>query len=300
MNTPSFEERFGLPKKGLQINAIDKKTRIRIYNELKLFLWPRLIPGNEYSMLPSNGIISQYVYTIWSDHLGWNIDQKPKSRTELMSRFSAYILNDKLPWIQYLEFIEKAQANYLDILEDLNSDLINDPIFKDYINRVNRIFIEESCGYRFVGRYLTPVIDEVELNEIADALINTDSITLVRNHIKNALMLLSDRERPDYNNSVKESISALEALSRLIVNKPSAVMSQALDEVEKKIKIHPLLKLGLKSLYNWSSDASGVRHANKSSGAENFDSAKLTLVLCSGLVNYLIAKSDEAGITLES
>ncbi|WP_020599183.1 AbiJ-NTD4 domain-containing protein [Spirosoma panaciterrae] len=300
MSTPTFEERFGLPKKGLQVNSIDAKTRMRVWNELDQILFYNIYSSKNNTIgIPRSGMFYDYTYSLWSDLLGWESSTIPATKSGLIPAFKGYLLRKDLPWFDFLKFVEKALTNYLDTLKSYGSGLIEDPAFEKYTQRVNKIFAEESCGYRFLGNYLAPIIDEIELNEVADALARTDSISSVKSHLKNALMLLSDRERPDYNNSVKESISAMEALFRLIAQKPNATLSQVIEDVEKKTGIHTKLKMAIKYLYDWTSDASGVRHAKKGDATENFDSAKLALVTCSGLVNYLLAKSQEAGLTLK-
>lgn len=50
---------------------------------------------------------------------------------------------------------------------------------------------------------------EVELVETA---LQDSRFNSVTTHLKTALRLLADREKPDYRNSVKESISAVEAM----------------------------------------------------------------------------------------
>lgn len=304
MSTPSFEERFGLPKKELQVGSIDRATRIRIWNELNKRLWDSLIRVG-YTIRDSDTVkmyplIESYIFCLWSDVIKWEATNIPQRKSQLINQFKFYVLNDKLSWTRFLEFIEKAVVLYLELAEDEENLDEEREACQNYIDSVNRVFIEEACGVRFLGIYLSPIVDEVEVNEIEDALANTDSIVTVKKHLKSALRHLSDRKEPDYNNSIKESISALEALGRLIANKPNATLSQVIEDIEKKTKINAKLKTGMKSLYDWSNDASGVRHANKGDESENFDTAKLALVLCSGIVNYLIVKCDEAGIELKS
>ena len=111
--------------------------------------------------------------------------------------------------------------------------------------------------------------------------------------------LLADRKSPDYRNSVKESISAVEAISNLIANEKKATLGQALKAIESKVSLHPALKKAFSSLYGYTSDAEGIRHALLSETNLSFEDAKFMLVSCSAFINYLISKASKAGIKLE-
>ena len=112
----------------------------------------------------------------------------------------------------------------------------------------------------------------------------------VREHISKANSLLADRENPDYENSIKESISAVEAICEIITGE-SGTLGKLLTKVEQKgVYIHSALQLAYKNLYGYTSDASGIRHAKDLGGKDStFEEAKYMLVACSAFVNYLIA-----------
>jgi hypothetical protein len=72
---------------------------------------------------------------------------------------------------------------------------------------------------------------------------------------------MADRKTPDFRNSIKESISAVEALCIVITDDSKTTLGQALTIIEKVHKIHPALKKSFTSLYGFTSDSSGIRHA---------------------------------------
>lgn len=154
----------------------------------------------------------------------------------------------------------------------------------------------EMSGYRFVNNLITPITDEIELKEIEDAL-NESKLTKysgVHTHLETALEKLSDRKNPDYRNSIKESISAVESISKIISENPKAELGQALKGLEEKIKLHNALKKGFISLYGYTSDEDGIRHAMLENPEIEFEDAKFMLVSCSAFVNYLIVKSEKS------
>jgi len=117
-------------------------------------------------------------------------------------------------------------------------------------------------------------------------------------HLKRALDLLADRKSPDYRNSIKESISAVEAICNLIAGKKKATLGQALKKIEDKVGLHPALKSAFSSLHGYTSNAEGIRHALLDEPNLSFEDAKFMLVSCSAFVNYLISKASNVGIKL--
>ena len=162
----------------------------------------------------------------------------------------------------------------------------NDASHKDWSTEFNNIFRQEYVGYRFIGQRIVPITDENEIKSIEDAMeTKQDSIS---EHLKKAVGLLSDRQSPDYENSIKESISAVEAMCVSILGK-GATLGVALKLLEKDgVVIHPSLKSAFEKLYGYTSDAKGIRYAGNIGGASStFEEAKFMLVSCSAFINYL-------------
>lgn len=159
-------------------------------------------------------------------------------------------------------------------------------VYKDF----NALFEKEFVGYRFVGEHIVAITDDVEIKEIEQSL--SIKFKGCKTQIQNALRLLSDRENPDYKNSIKESISAVESICQIITENNKATLGQALKNLEDKgIKMHSALKNAFSSLYGYTSDEGGIRHAEGMFESEvTFEEAKFMLVSCCAFVNYLIAE----------
>ena len=155
---------------------------------------------------------------------------------------------------------------------------------------MNKIFEKEFVGYRFINGIIAPISDEIEVKEIEDAF--TIQYNGARSHLEKALGFLSDREKPDYKNSIKESISAVESICQIIVGDDKASLGDALKDLEEKgITIHPALKGAFSKLYGYTSDEGGIRHAEGLFESNvSFEEAKFMLVSCCAFVNYLIAE----------
>lgn len=169
-----------------------------------------------------------------------------------------------------------------------------------FIPEVNAILTKELSGYRFVGGLLTPITTEEEISEIEESLEKTKSIDPVRQQILSSIEKLSDRDNPDYRGSIKESISAVETITRIFTGKNKLTLGQALKELEKQgeIPIHPALQQAFIKLYGWTSDDDGIRHALMNDSNLGFEDAKFMLVTCSAFINYLLEKVSRYGIAL--
>lgn len=157
----------------------------------------------------------------------------------------------------------------------------------------NDYFEQEYVGYRFVGRIIVSISDQNEVDEIVETL--DCKYEVVRNHISKANILLADRDNPDYENSIKESISAVEAICEILtgIKGKEATLGNMLKKLEKNgVVIHSGLKSAFNVLYGYTSDANGIRHAGDIGGkSSTFEEAKFMLVSCCAFVNYLIAVS---------
>jgi len=61
----------------------------------------------------------------------------------------------------------------------------------------------------------------------------------VSSHLERALELYADRQKPYYRNSIKESISAVESMARLVADNLKATLGDALKEIERKGALSP-------------------------------------------------------------
>lgn len=160
---------------------------------------------------------------------------------------------------------------------------------------MNELFEQEYVGYRFIRGRIVAITDENEIEAIEKACNN--SFEGCRAHIHKALGFLADREKKDYKNSIKESISAVESICQIITNGKEPTLSKALDRLEKAgTQIHPGLKQAFQKLYAYTSDQGGIRHADGMFESNvTFEEAEFMLVACSAFVNYLIAEYGKGG-----
>ena len=156
-----------------------------------------------------------------------------------------------------------------------------------YEKVINNLFEKEYVGYRFINGIITSITDNNEINSINSAIeIEYENVS---NHLIKALEKISDRNTPDYANSIKESISAVESMCSNYLKVSKGTLGEMLNKLETSgIPIHPALKKSFQSLYGYTSDASGIRHGGKlGDESATFEEAEFMLVACSAFVNYL-------------
>jgi hypothetical protein len=161
---------------------------------------------------------------------------------------------------------------------------------QDARQRCNQVFKEELRAFRFVGDDITAITAEEEIAEIEEAANLNDRFRPVTEHIRQAMRLLSDRKSPDYRNSIKEAISAVEAICQLVSNTQKITLAEALKKIEPKLQLHPAMRDAFVKLYGYTSDAEGIRHALLDESNLKLEDAKYMVVTCS-FVNNVIAKS---------
>jgi hypothetical protein len=140
-----------------------------------------------------------------------------------------------------------------------------------------------------VDGLFTDITDNQEIEMIEEALSSND-FPSVSTHLKRALELLSDRKKPDYRNSIKESISAVESIAQIITGNSKATLGDALKTLEKSIKLHTALKDGFTKIYGYTSDEGGIRHAMLEEPNLSIEDAKYFLLTCTSFINYLKSK----------
>lgn len=188
--------------------------------------------------------------------------------------------------VRNLRLVEFIANNYPDEGRGIN---------KYFRAECNDLLKQEMSAYRFVATQLVPITSEAEIAALEEALSLPGVLAPVTDHLNRALALLADRETPDYRNSIKEAMSGVEALCRLITGNAKATLGQALAVVESKVGLHAALKKTFESLYGYTSDAEGIRHALLDEPTLDQEDARFMLVACSTFVNYLVEKARKAG-----
>ena len=185
--------------------------------------------------------------------------------------------------------------DFLELLAKFRYNEYEDRKRRDFYELIDLVFEREYVGYRFIDGRIVPITDENEIKSIGDACNNKFEGT--RTHIKKAVGFIADREHKDYQNCIKESISAVESICSIVAEQKKSLLGDALKNLKKKgVKIHPQLESAFLKLYDYTNSEKGIRHANGMFESDvTFEEAKFMLVSCSAFVNYLTANYGKVG-----
>lgn len=273
-----FSQRMWLVSKQVfQKDSMSQSLQSKLRNVTKLYLkkgdvWVEIVRGlhgwweNSFSL--------KFSYAL-SMKFGIDYDDMPDYLSGFIDKVK-FLFFQWSKWYLVFDFIEFL-FNYHHITE--------------FIPRYYSVLEEENSAYRITKKGLfVEITSDQEIQEINDVLEKTQYGSVVE-HIQTAIKLLSGA-KANFRNSIKESISAVEAISIILTNDKNATLWKAIKKLKDKwIHISPALEKWFSSIYWWTSEDWWIRHAIVEWWEKpSFDEAKYMLVSCSAFVNYLISK----------
>ncbi|OEC42329.1 AbiJ-NTD4 domain-containing protein [Pseudomonas sp. AP42] len=273
-----FSQRMGyLPaSKILQTESIDTDLRNTLWNVLTVCYWDNFYGAyNTAAVVGSN--YHEFTVKFYSNYRKLTLDSIPWGWPSIIEDLKKEVLLGE--WHRVYSLLEFIHRNAPEV--DDNSD--------EFVKMCNEAFERENSAYRLVGGLVTPITSKDEIAEIERAMANADQYAGVRTHLQTSLGFLTDKQNPDYRNSIKESISAVESLAKKFVGDEKATLGQALKVLEKRHLLHSSLKNAFSALYGYTNDASGIRHSlmDNESALTQAD-ARFMLICCSAFINFAI------------
>lgn len=276
-----FSQRYGFKTKklDLQLDYVDEDLKNSIWNVFQKYILDSI----------TTQFLKESEYYYIFESLWINLFKKPLDTIEELTQYAKQQIRKiyfELDWYEVYDLVEFIAGIEL---PDYGVDLSE--IYNSVLER-------EMSGYRFIDGVLSKITDKNELNEIENAIKSARKSkyegTFI--HLRSSVIKLSDRKNPDYRNSIKESISAVESCVKQISKDPNAKLTTALNLIQEKVGLHAALKKGFSALYGYTSDEDGIRHAMLELKVCEFEDAKYMLASCSSFINYLIVKAGKAGI----
>ncbi|MBO9767774.1 AbiJ-NTD4 domain-containing protein [Xanthomonas phaseoli] len=280
----SFSQRMGLKpiRELIQADGMDTPLRNALWDALHLCVWSKAKNLVRYGHV-SGSNVEMLIFQLWHRFFNLPIDKAPD------------YIGDAVEQVRQFHFGCDWNECY-DLLEFCVT-YAPDDLAKALTKFANVVLQEHISGYRIVDWKVTPITNSEEIESIQQALGNPAVNAGATAHFKLALQMLSDRKAPDHRNSIKESISGVEAICKELTKDPSATLGQALKPLEDKGLLHPALKSALSKLYGYTSDSSGIRHAMLDEPSLTFADSKFMLVACTAFANYLIEESRSTAVS---
>lgn len=270
-----FSERYNLAEEiPMQIDAINERTRNRIWNRVKEAL-PDYYRDDVYCrqfaavLFDELGLNAEYAEQYFSEHIKKSILQE-------------------MAWNEVYDLVELL----LDILPEAKA--------KRLAGTLNSVLESENCAYRVLCGIdkdrsvyqVQRITNELELQELEKAA--QTGYDVVNERIMDAVSRYSDYENPDYAGAVHSAVSAVESVMRT-ADKTAKTLGEAIKHVKKAdVSLNPRLLEGLDKLYGYACET--VRHGTAEPVEVTQSEARLLIVLCSAIVNYLIARHECDGV----
>ncbi|MCW5514724.1 AbiJ-NTD4 domain-containing protein [Muriicola sp. Z0-33] len=281
----NFSQRIGVTEisKPMQVESIDEDLSNGLWNVIKIQILDR---KGEYKNHYKISEFDEFARNLWHEFY-----KKPVDEIEY---FEPYDIKGKIKKIYFAsEWFEKY-----DFVEFCLNTLFEKTEIFLFSREINKVLEKEYAGYRIVKDELIRISNDLELTSIQETMKLTKDYTSLNGaniHLTKALSLLSDRNKPDYRNSIKESISAVEATCKSLTG--ISTLGKALSKMNKYgIHINSQLKSGFEKIYAYSNQGeTGIRHGIDTDYIESeFSDAQFMLVSCSAFINYLVLKSKKS------
>lgn len=287
-NNLPFSKRYGFAEieETIQVNYLSESLRMELWNAYYLFVQLRIEESSDF-------LKNDYR---WINKFSWihffknAFDDFP----DYDSQYSRFVRNfiEKENWYKIYEFFEFVLRN----IENKNNQFN----YLEFVNYINEKLSSNNSGYILNNNQFIPITNENELKEIEIVKNNTILYGLenIAKHLDSAILLISQKPKPDFRNSIKESISMVEVISRIIEPNENT-LGKALNKLSKKEKINETLKLGFEKLYAYTNDKNGIRHALMENQNLSIEDARFFLISCSAFTNYLIEKAKKENLLIE-
>ena len=281
-----FSHRKGLKplEKSIQRDSLDEETRNRLWSVLKAYVWDKGKGDSSYDR--EARFVEMLLSTMWFSYF------KKPSDTQPPLYPGGYYQGQSYYNLLREDFLRGEWNEVFDLIEFILSGWHHQNAEK-LCSGINNVLTEENSAYRLVSGQFVEITNDSEVQEVDAA--SSTGLDGVSTHITAAVKFLSDRKNPNYRNSIKESISAVESLFKVLTKNKSATLSDGLKEIKSAIHVHPALISGFEKMYAYTSDEGGIRHAIFDSDKTSFSDAKFMLVSCSAFINYVVGKWSENG-----
>lgn len=273
-----FSERYGFKsvREVIQVDSMDDALRSGVWSIIKMHVWDHVErPKYGYNLVDGhNHYVVDLLKKLWLNYFKYPLDTLGDSWATVQPGLRKHFFGCQ--WYEVYDFVEFIATAYA-------RRGFKEPFIAD----CNSLFAREVSAYRFVDDIVVRITTDAEIQAIERALDEAEGG--VRIHLQRSLELLSSRSAPDYRNSIKESISAVESLVAIVLG-AKGTLGQLLKKMEEDKGLHTALKSAFSNLYGYTSDEGGIRHALLEKESVDYEEAIFFNVVCSAFISYVYGK----------
>jgi len=232
--------------------------------------YPGTYGGGTYWNDPWKTILKMW----WITRLHKNADEEP-GVSEMISIVKSHMTN----------------GDYVKLFDFLQFVIQSDHCPYKFKQTIDKFLSSRSAAYRVVDDYIVPLSSD-EQADAARAALDIARQSVARGpyaHMQKASAGLSNG---NWSEAIRESIHAVESAAKSI--EPTAsTLGPALDKLRDTIGLNQGLAKAYKSLYGYSSDEKGIRHALVFEDAADVDERDAIFMFgaCASFVGYLLSAS---------
>lgn len=285
---PSFSERHGITKAELLKREDMPET-------LRLRLWTAVYDSRGHRNAPIwpnlfSGLVKTYFTNRTMAECQW---AAPHFCDTIQNEFLT------MPWNRVYDLLEAIYQHW-DAQAVGYGDQKKTKSRNEFETEVNEAFEQYLAAWRMITGRIVEFTTDADVGAVKDALADAagSGENAIFTHLDSALALFSQRPTPDYRNSIKEAITAVECVCRLLGADEGRGLKDPMKALSEKIHLHKAMETGLAALYGWTSDSgTGIRHPLMDvDGGPGCAEAKYMLVTCSAVVTFLLNKARIAGL----
>ena len=289
-----FDKRLGLNQKKLITADFPETARVGLYYII-------------LDLLDNNYIQKEYNDRYRFRYINLELSRMCRSK-EIVDNDDIHQIFYSTNWMSIFNFIERI---YIKLLKDVNRYDINGEIEEQikslsevqeyYTNEINTLLNEEGLAYEFEkGIFHRKGFPKtVQSIESATKVLSDPILNKSRFHYLKALNFFNDIKNPDYENSIKEAICAVEAC---LISLYSPEISKNFENCLRTIigndneKVPAPLVESLIKLYGYRNNGTGVSHATNKGLKVSIKEAEFVISASADYITYfysLLRKNEE-------
>lgn len=193
-------------------------------------------------------------------------------------------IEDLIMKCQYWQFYDICEVLWQGLKYKGEKDSLSDEI--------NILFREEHLGFELRDGKVEKIGSGFVDAQIKEAryLLKEPEFKGADEHFEKALRALNTRPKPDVENCVKDAVSAIESVGRIIVNDDKAMLSNIIKSMAKDGTIPKPLDEVIQKIYAYRGDQPGVAHGLVGTSKVTIDEAEFVLAISAAIIIYLVKK----------
>ncbi len=199
---------------------------------------------------------------------------------------ASVVIENRIYNCTWHEFYDICEIIWANLYSEYSTNHIN------FTEQVNTLFREEQLGFEIREGKVEKISSGFVDTKIKEAryLLKQPGFKGADQHFEKAIKALNIRPNPDVENCIKDAVSAIESVGRIIINDENALLSDIIKGAVKKGIIPQPLDQTFQKLYAYRGNEPGIAHGAVDISKVTEDEAELILAISAAMIIYLVKK----------